>query len=208
MPKVRALVFDLNRSAPKAGDAFLVDTNVWFWMTYPGAPDALHASQTYQINDYPSFVKNALVAKATVHWSGLSWPELAHVIEGTEYKIAKISGAIPSHTTLKGYRHDHPAERARVAQHIKDSWSQVESLAIPLNDVVINQQAILTACDEIPTIGIDGYDAFLLQAFRASTATAIVTDDGDFSTIPKIKIYTANPAVLADARRDGRLVKG
>jgi len=35
--QVRAEVIDIRNDRPRASDAFLVDTHIWFWMTYSGA---------------------------------------------------------------------------------------------------------------------------------------------------------------------------
>lgn len=207
MAAVRALVFDLNRSTPEEGQTFLVDTNVWFWTAYPSAPDAPQTPQPYQTNDYPAFLKQVLLAKAKLCWCALSWPELAHVIEITEYKIAKGSGAIASDASIKDYRHDYIDERKRVSREIKDAWAQVESLASSLGDVVIDPPSITAACESLSELGLDGYDIFLLRALKASGAIGIITDDGDFATVPKIKVYTANGTVIDQARRAGRLAR-
>jgi hypothetical protein len=34
---IQANVIDITTDVPKASDKFLVDTNVWYWLTYPAA---------------------------------------------------------------------------------------------------------------------------------------------------------------------------
>jgi hypothetical protein len=38
-PQVRANVIDIQRDRPQTGDRFLVDTNVWYWLTYSRSKD-------------------------------------------------------------------------------------------------------------------------------------------------------------------------
>ena len=33
-PVINATIYDISRDNPKKEDIFMVDTNVWFWLTY------------------------------------------------------------------------------------------------------------------------------------------------------------------------------
>jgi len=70
---IQAEVVDIGADTPKATDAFLVDTNVWFWMAYPTAGQS---AIPYQLTSYPSYVNSALGNGAKICRTGLSLAEL------------------------------------------------------------------------------------------------------------------------------------
>jgi hypothetical protein len=90
---VRAKVIDIRRNNPKQKEAFLVDSNVWYWMTYTKASSSALAypALPYQTTRYPSYISKALSAKSQLYHCGLSLNELSHIIEGTERDIFKRS---------------------------------------------------------------------------------------------------------------------
>jgi predicted nucleic acid-binding protein len=197
---VRAEIIDITRHRPAAGEAFLVDTNVWWWVAYAFAPELPEEKKPrpYQLSAYPNFLKRAKVAGARLHWSPLTWPELAHHIERTECEMAKYYGS-PEANNPKAYRHNDATERARVVQVISDSWLEIEALGTPLSDVVLSPSSIVEAAALQQQAALDGYDLFLALALKRANITGIVTDDGDFATVPGISLFTANRTVLRAA---------
>lgn len=194
---VRAKIIDIERYRPAAGEAFLVDTNVWWWAAYAFAPELPNEKKPkpYQLSVYPDFLKRAKVAGALLHWSPLTWPELAHHIERTEFEMAKYYGS-PDAQNAKTYRHNDANERARVVQTIADSWGEIEALGTPLADVVLSPSSITEAVVLQNEAALDGYDLFLALALKRSNIAGILTDDGDFATVPGIRVFTANRNVL------------
>jgi hypothetical protein len=194
---VRAEIIDIARYRPAAGEAFLVDTNVWWWAAYAFAPELPNEKKPkpYQLSAYPDFLKRAKVAGALLHWSPLTWPELAHHIERTEFEMAKYYGS-PDAQNAKTYRHNDANERARVVQTIADSWGEIEALGTPLADVVLSPSSISEAVVLQNEAALDGYDLFLALALKRSNIAGILTDDGDFATVPGIRVFTANRNVL------------
>jgi hypothetical protein len=123
---IQAGVVDINADSPTPTDVFFVDTNVWYWMTYPNAATAAYPGQ---LSDYPAFVNRALAVGAKLCCSGLSLAELSHLIEKTEREIYEKSVGI---IRAKEYRHNLPIERSRVVSEVEASWGQVKSLSSPL----------------------------------------------------------------------------
>lgn len=201
---VHADVVDAGTYGPRAGETFLVDTNVWFWMCYAGAPDAPSGAQPRQTQFYPAFLDRVIKAGAQLHWSALSWSELGHIIERTEFEIAKNYGATTA-TGIKQYRYENAAERARVVTAIQDTWNQVTALASPLGDTVIDDAAVQAANEELKQVTLDGYDLFLAQTLRKAGVTGMITDDGDFCTVSGITVFTTNRNALRAAQAQGRL---
>ena len=197
---VQADVIDIQRDSPQNTDVFLIDSNVWYWMTYPNASQS---AIPYQLSDYPDYVNRALMAGARLYWSGLSLAELSHLIERTERQIyVQINGSI----TTKEYRHNLASDHARIVKEIQASWGQVKSLAAPL-PMSIDEATTDAAFSRLQTQLVDGYDLFILETMTKQGVIQIITDDGDFATIPGIQVFTSNRHVLNSARIQGKELK-
>ena len=61
---IEAAVVDITTDTPKAGDAFMVDTNVWYWITYSRASQSARPPASYQTSHYPNYTNTALGAGA------------------------------------------------------------------------------------------------------------------------------------------------
>lgn len=195
---IQADVVDITTDTPKAADVFLVDTNVWYWMTYTNATSHVPS----HLSDYPGYLNNALGATSKIHHSGLSLAELAHLIEKTEREIyERASGTIRP----KEYRHNLPNERSRVISEIQAVWSQVTSLADPLA-ITIDSPTTHAALARCHSEHVDGYDLFILESMNNHGVVQVLTDDGDFATVPGIQVFTANRNVISAARSQGKLV--
>jgi hypothetical protein len=203
---VRAEVVDADAYTPRAGETFLVDTNVWFWMCYEAAPDAPGVAKPRQTQSYPAFLDRVMKAAGTLRWSALSWSELGHIIERTEFEIAKICGATTANG-IKQYRYENVAERARVVSVIHAAWNQVTALASSLGDTIIDEVAVQGANEELKMVTLDGYDLFLAQTLRKAGITGVITDDGDFCTVGGITVFTTNRNALRAAQAQGKLRK-
>jgi hypothetical protein len=196
---IMAEVVDITSDNPLPSDVFFVDTNVWYWMTYPAAT-ALHQSQ---LQDYPNYLNRALRNGAMVCHSGLSMAELTHSIERTEHEIYEQCVTC---IKTKEYRHNLVSERARVVSQVQAAWAQVCSLANPL-PFAIDTVTTQTALNRLVNEKVDGYDLFLLESMKHNGIVQVITDDGDFSTVSGIKIFTANSNVIQAARTQGKLIR-
>jgi predicted nucleic acid-binding protein len=201
---VRADVVDASTHPARSGETFLVDTNVWFWMCYEAAPDAPGVAKPRQAQSYPAFLDRVMKAGGNLRWSALSWSELGHIIERTEFEIAKACGATQANG-IKQYRYENADERSRVVAVIQATWNQVTALASTLGDTVIDEVAVHAANEELNAVTLDGYDLFLAQTLRKAGITGVITDDGDFCTVSGITVFTTNRNVLRAAQAQGRL---
>lgn len=196
---IKANIVDILSDTPKASDIFLVDSNVWFWMTYSKA-----TSPTNQLITYPSYLKQALSIGAQIYYSGLTLAELAHIIEKTEREIFDKVNAC---TTLpKTYRHDLPAQRLNVVAELQNSWSQVKQLATQLS-VTIDDATTDAALMLFQKQCVDGYDLFILESMKMNGITNVITDDADFATVLGIQVFTANKNVLNAAHKQNKIIK-
>lgn len=193
---VRADVFDIQVDSPQQGDIFLVDTNVWYWLTYPPAS----LSAPYQLS-YSSYITATITANATLCCSGLSLAELAHLIEREEQKLSSYSSV-----KTKEYRHNYPSARAKVVSEVQAAWNQVKNIYALLITVTLDEATADAALTRFSTQCLDGYDLFILESMSQESLTKIITDDGDYVTVPGIQVFTANPGAIAAARNQGKLI--
>lgn len=200
---IQAEIIDIRRDVPTAEDIFFVDTNVWYWLTYSKAdlPSLSRRSRPveYQIQAYPAYLESTQQASATLHCSGLTLSELAHRIETIECEILHGQGF-----SRKRFRQQYSAERRGVFEEIEASWAQITSFAevLPLSvDANTTEAALARLSSEL----IDGYDLFILETMKAHGVTQVITDDGDYSTVSGIQVFTANRNIIESARAQGKL---
>lgn len=193
---IRAEVVDIGRDTPLPTDRFLIDTNVWFWTTYSRA--SLTANPR-QVTNYPTYIRKVLGSKGQIYRCNLSFAELTHSIERAELEIYNKTLAFGTTVALKEYRHNHPSERVSVVGEIQSAWGQVKTMAQPL-DIAIDEPNTDATVKRLPSASIDGYDLFILEAMSKHGITDVITDDGDFTTVSGIRVFTANANVLSRAR--------
>jgi len=199
---VMASVVDIKTDTPKPDDVFFVDSNVWYWLTYSRHGLSAPPPSPHQLRNYPQYLAKAYAAKAKLLRCGLSLSELAHLIEKTEREIYNRT----NQTVLpKEYRHNLPNERQKVVAEIQSAWAQVKSIAGTI-DVNVNDASTDTALTDFSTLPVDAYDLFMINAIQTAGIVKVITDDGDYSSVPGIQIFTSNPAVLNAARLQGKLV--
>ncbi|MEG5058310.1 hypothetical protein QUB60_10170 [Microcoleus sp. A2-C5] len=193
---VKAEVVDIGSDIPQKDDIFLVDTNVWYWLTYTQASTS---ARSYQINDYPAYLTKIISAQGLLLYCGLSLAELAHNIEQAERAIFS--------TTLntKEYRHNEQTERDNVVAEVVAAWGQVTSIAVS-TDVTIDETTTNASLTRFQTQLLDGYDLLFLEAMDKAGVVQVITDDGDYVTVPGIKVFTANRNVIMAARNQGKLI--
>ncbi|MBW4666702.1 MAG: hypothetical protein KME60_04475 [Cyanomargarita calcarea GSE-NOS-MK-12-04C] len=193
---VKAEVVDIRSDSPKKDDIFLVDTNVWYWYTYTNASIS---SRPYQITEYPSYVAQTISVDSLLLYCGLSLAELAHNIEQTQRQI------FDPDIKPKEYRHNFPAERAKVVAEVETAWKQVTSIAA-CTEILINEAKTNIALTRFQTQCLDGYDLLILEAMDKAGVKQIITDDGDYVTVPGIRVLTANFGAISAARSQGKLL--
>ena len=198
---VTANVVDVTVDQPKNTDAFLVDSNVWFWFAYTKAS---MCANPYQVTDYPAFLKQCMSAGATLIKTGLSLSELAHIIEKTEFNIYTANPVIGK-MNKKDYRHNLPAERANVVAEIESVWNQIDPIGVQM-EVRVEELLTRAALARLKNECLDGYDAITTETFLRTPYRNIPTDDGDFVTVNGITVFTANRNVINQARAQNKLV--
>jgi len=199
---VQADVIDIRGDRPRDTDTFLVDSNVWFWMAYTSASQS---ANQYQMIDYPAYVNVALAAGARLLRCGISLAELSHLIEKTEREIVSRKCGNTRPTKTKVFRHNYPRQRSSVVGEVEAAWGLVKGLAEPMT-ATIDEPTTDAALARFKTQPVDGYDLFILEAMAANSVVQVITDDGDFATVPGIHVFTSNRSVIQAATTQGRLV--
>ncbi|WP_120508463.1 PIN domain-containing protein [Rahnella bruchi] len=192
-------VIDINNYIPKDKDNFFVDTNVWFWLTYSkGIPQG----RSY-LHIYNQFINSALNNNSKLYHSGLTLAELAHIIEKSE---REIHGKVINKTiSTKDFRHLFSVQRLAAIKEVETSWLQVESLAEQI-EINICENITDNCVTKMPSNSLDGYDLMIHESMLNSGILNIVTDDGDYTTVPGINVYTSNKNVLLAALQQKRLI--
>jgi hypothetical protein len=200
--RVVADVIDIRTDTPQPLDEFLVDTNVWYWMTYTRASLGASPPHATQLTDYPNYIKRALGNTSRLRYCGLALAELVHLIEKTEREIyITARGQIGT----KAFRHNLTLQRSNVVSEVKYAWTQVTALATSI-ETHVNDSMLNAAVQRFQSEPLDGYDLFLIEAANAAGISKVITDDGDFSGVPGIQMFTKNQGVLSAAHIQGKLV--
>lgn len=78
--------------------------------------------------------------------------------------------------------------------------------------MLINENASDAALNRLKVQPLDGYDLFVIEGLIKANILLIkanilqiITDDGDFATVPDLKLFTANRNVINSARAQGKL---
>ncbi|MDJ0509322.1 MAG: hypothetical protein QNJ64_08730 [Crocosphaera sp.] len=107
--------------------------------------------------------------------------------------------------STKEYRHNHPAERTNVFTQVQTVWSQVKAIAVPV-ELTIDEKTTDAALNRFGTDLLDGYDLFILETMKKEGINNIITDDGDFSSVSGITVFTANKNVINTAESQEKLI--
>jgi hypothetical protein len=210
--RVAAEVVDLHADRPSPGEKFLVDTNVWYWTSYSrlSLTPPSRQPKPYQLTDYPRYLKQLLQVGAEIFWCGLALSELAHLIEAAEYQIWNVAANTSGQGggPPKEFRHNFPSERAHVVAEITTAWADVNAIGKVLPaPLVIDHQATVQAVTDMQSFPLDGYDLFFFRSALTIGIPQIISDDGDFCTLPGIRLFTRNKSVLQAAAAQNKILQ-
>lgn len=185
-------VIDLKTFVPfdnKKG--FFLDTNVLYWYANPRFSPTSQPNSTAKI--YYNFVDKLIVNKNPLFTSVYNLTELLNVIEKNEYEIySKLNPSLP--LTKKEFR-ARPAERATVERIMRTALNNVRSICT-ITDFNFTQSTVDEFISDFSNHRCDVFDFAILKNCIDTNQLNIISDDGDFSTIEHINMYTANENVL------------
>jgi hypothetical protein len=88
---------------------------------------------------------------------------------------------------------------------VQAAWSQVKAIATPIT-LTLDQVTTDAALNRFSLELLDGYDLFFLETMQKEGISQVITDDGDFVTVPGIKVFTANHNVINQAKNQGKFL--
>lgn len=204
---VQADVVDI-RIACNPPEHLFVDTNVWFWYAYSPGILAAEEWRRPQINRFLTFLTSVIKSKGYLYHSGLQLAELLHQIEKIKLESFNSWEVLNRRPSIKPkeFRHGQPVERQEVVSEVQAAWADVIRVSKPI-DCIINPPMTMAALDRFAAQPLDGYDIFFIESLLQSKITTnVLTDDGDFTTIPGITVYTANDRVIQAAAKVDKLL--
>lgn len=92
-----------------------------------------------------------------------------------------------------------------MVREIRSAWNSVKSIASAAA-ILVDEAATDTALIRLAGQQVDTYDLFLIEAAARNQINQIMTDDGDFVTVPGLQVFTANHNVIEAARAQGKLL--
>ena len=189
-----AKIINLKSHDPVKGEKIFVDTNVWYWFTYVSSKQMAVVEKPipYQMNDYPDFIERALNNGAELYHCPLTLAELANNIEHAEFTYYKTY--IDNNVRKKEFRKLNP-ERKTVVSEIEVAWSTICSISSLLN-TELSAKTTTGAISLLASTTLDTYDCFYSQLMRDNSIDIIITDDGDFKSLPATCVYTSNRNML------------
>ena len=171
--------------------AFFLDTNVLYWYTNPRFSDSNLLSSTAKL--YYNFIDRLIVNKNPLFSSVYNLTELLNVIEKNEYEIfSKLHPSLP--LTRKEFR-ARPAERASVERIMRTALNNAKSICT-IVDFNFTQSTVDEFISTFSNHRCDVFDFAILKNCIDTNHVNIISDDGDFSTIEHINLYTANENIL------------
>lgn len=199
---ISADIYDISTDVPQKEDIIFVDTNVWFWLTYTKASQV--TSTTRSISSYITYINRALSISALLIYSPLVYAELAHTIAKSELDL--FCSLNSSQIKLKEFRNNYPTEWNNAINEINTAIGQIKCLGVPLSPPP-DEKFMEEVCKCQKSYGkhLDIYDIIYVKQMESERISKIITDDGDFSTIPNINMFTSNRNVLTLAQSARRL---
>lgn len=129
--------------------------------------------------------------------------ELAHNIEKAEREIYESQAG--KKIRPKEFRHDYINQRRKITALITDAWAEVMS-ASTLLDMKLDTAFMQSALSLFPSVSLDGYDLFMAETALKTGVTQIITDDGDYATVPGLTVFTSNQNTIQAARLTNKLI--
>ena len=171
----------------------LIDTNVWLYMHMEEATQNFTRDGNVA-NDYMEVIGRLLEGGATLHFSCFSFCEIAHVIENYFYELYKAN--LGREFPKKRYRHDLPRERLKVVTKIQEVWSAVVATGVAVADYPVAVDAMDGLVADFRNFSIDSYDLFMLDSMRHCNCSFLLTNDGDFLSVPNLDVLTLSRSAL------------
>lgn len=178
-----------NCDIPKS-TTFLIDTNIWYFMTYPNAyfqDDGAIAKG----DKYSQFVSKLKNNSNKLFFSMINYSELINIIERNEYKIyCELNNKVNTQYSRKKYRREHRDEYFGTMDNVLkqvENISDNDGFSQKLENIGIREVE-----KEFKETLLDPSDVLNLLLSKRNNILNILTDDMDFCSTKGMKIFTAN----------------
>ena len=171
---------------------YFLDTNVLFWCCYPriGLVSPKDASRYTPYINYVSKIKKNL---NPIYTSSLNISEMINLIERKEFELFQsLPGSMGYNK--KDYRAEE-AKRLFIQSNTQTALINATDLC-QIIDCPVNYDKIDEFVKDLTSHRCDVFDYLFLNVCKEQEITDIVTDDGDFLTVPGITLYTSNQTSL------------
>lgn len=166
----------------------------------------IRLSKKLKFRSLPSFIFRNNIgfqqAKSKLYVCGLSLSEMSHFIEDLEFEHFRLRNP---NVKRKEYRHNYVSERANIIDEINSAWGAVSLVTENIN-INVDKSSVADSLSLFSKSMLDGYDVFLAGATKMHGIVNILTDDGDFSSLEGVRLFTANYGVINAAKEQGRLI--
>lgn len=173
--------------------AFFLDTNVLYWFTYP----RYGITKKYEMHraaPYFAFVDRLVSNGNPLFTSIYNISEMVHVIEKNELDIYRVNHP-EADWTMKDLRKI-PNERSLLKSNMSTALTNAKNICTILN-FNFTYDLLDQFVNELEQHRCDTFDYAILRNCINENKVNVISDDGDFSTMEQITLYTANTTSLS-----------
>lgn len=194
-------VFDINNCQIPYDVPYYLDTNIWYWLTYPRVTFR-NESQKQKAIIYTSFISNLQINNSELCSTVFTYSELINIVERNEFDLVRAN----YQHNRKNFRKD-MGKRKDTVEIIANVLEQVDEFSTP-NKVTqimdyIKAETLITGLNSSL---LDGNDLIVGMLTKENEIINIISDDSDFGTLEGINLFTLNTEVIEAARIQGKLV--
>lgn len=173
--------------------AFFLDTNVLYWYVYPRCGIQTEHHTKMQAAPYYNFVDSLVAAGNPLYTSVYNITEMLHVIEKREFELYAMTHP-EAKWSIKDLRRI-SEEREQLKRNLSTAMSNVQNICSIL-DFNFTYDILNQFIADLEQHHCDTFDYAILKNCIAEKKLNIISDDGDFTTMHQINLFTANSTAL------------
>lgn len=199
---IKANIHDLNNVENYDNKPFLVDTNIWLWLTYTKIMPT-RSDLRNKVIQYTDKIIEMQLNGAVLVYSALTFSEIATSIEKQEM-AEHIEGQNPDFNLneskskffkVKKILRNDSALRNKVAMEVKSSLTQLTDVADRQADDNLTKFDFTKFADDLKETTLDGTD-ILLNNIGAQEGLNVITDDRDYGSVNGLNVFTLNKDLI------------
>lgn len=192
-------VFDISERKIPYDEPYYLDTNIWYWLTYPRVTFR-NDVQLKKATDYTSFISSLQTKDVELCSTIFTYSELINIVERNEFNLVKRQ-----YHSKKHFRKD-LTKRKDTLEIIANVLEQVDEFSTPDKVVqILDYIKAETLIQGLNSTLLDGNDLIVGMLTKENEIVNIISDDSDFGTLGGINLFTLNAEVIKAAREQGRL---